>query len=194
MTPLSKAKEFLKVLNIDDTSGINIGVSFVSTVQRFRNLVRLCVDVFCHDEDDRGQCIFELNDDNITELAMVLTQLESLVLGYPCFKNTCLTTIACLLPISVHCSKLEKLDIHFNTTNIVDDFRKFLERPQFQQLRSLPGCPLTALGVYQTPLSLHESDLRTVAKGMVDIFPSLTHFEGLEEDWNEVSRKITDLW
>jgi len=193
VTPLSKAKEFLKVLNIEDISGINIGASFVSAVQRFRNLVHLNVGVCCHDDDDRGECVFELNNDNVTELAMALTQLKYLLLGYPCFENICLTTVACLLPISVYCSKLEKLEIHFNTTNIVDDFRNILEDPRFQQLRSLPRCPLTLLDVYEMPLSIDGSDLEIVAKGMVDIFPSLTYFEGLEEGWDELSEKIADF-
>jgi len=192
MTPLSKAKEFLKVLYIGDVSGINIGASSVSTIQCFRNLARLCVDVNCHDEDDRGECVFELNNDNVTELAMALTRLESLILGYPCFENTCLTTVACLLPISVYCSKLEELMIHFNTTNIVDDFKNILEDPRFQPLRSLPKCPLTSLNVYRTPIGLHESDFGAVARGMVDIFPSLRYCEGLEDwgYWDELSMKI----
>ena len=193
VTPLSKAKESLKVLNIEDMFGINIDPSFVSTIQCFRNLVDLNVDVHCPSEDDEGECIFKLNDDNITELAMALTRPESLLLGHPCSQNTCLTTIACLLPISVHCSKLKKLMIHFNTTNIVDDFRNILEDPRFQQLRSLPKCPLKRLYVYRMPLSLDESDFGTVAKGMVDIFPSLTDCDGLEESWNELSRAIAVL-
>jgi len=193
VTPLSKAKESLKILDVRDMSGINIDPSSVSTIQYFRNLVDLRVHVFCPNEDERGQCIFKLNDDNVTELAMALTQLESLVLARPCPKNTCLTTVACLLPISVHCSKLEELEIHFNTTNIVDDFRNILEDPRFQQLRSLPKCPLTRLDVYPTPLRLDESDLETVAKGMIDIFPSLEDCNGFEEGWIKLSEQIMDL-
>ena len=152
-TPLSKAKGSLKVLKIEDISGINIGASFVSTIQYFRNLVRLCVDVYCHDEDDRGKCVFKLNGDNVTELAVSLTQLESLRLGRARFKNTCLTTVACFLPISVHYSKLGKPEIHFNTTNIVDDLRNILEDPRFQQLRSLPRCPLMS----RVPIGCHSA-------------------------------------
>jgi len=193
VTPLSKTKEFLKVLRVEDISGTNIDPSFVSTIRCFRSLVCLVVKDFCHGEYDNGQCNFKLNNDNIAELAMALTQLESLVLGNPCSKNTCLTTVACLLPISVHCSKLEKLAIHFNITNIVGDLRNILEDPRFQRLRSLPKCPLTRLDVYQTPLRLDESDLETVVKGMADIFPSLTDFYGLEKSWYVLSRQITDL-
>ena len=193
VTPLSKAKEFLEALNIEDVSDINIGASFVSAVRSFRNLVSLYVDVYCCDVGDRDQCAFELNNDNVTELVMSLTQLEFLLLGHPCFENTCLTTVACLLPISVHCNKLEELEIHFNTTNIVDDFRNILGDPRFQQLRSLPRCPLTCLNVHHMPLSLHESDLQIVMEGMLDIFPSLTHCKGLKRGWGELSGKIVDL-
>jgi len=193
VTPLSKAKESLKVLNVEDTLGINIDPSFVSTIQCFRNLVHLYIDVHCPSEDDEGECIFKLSDDNITELAMVLTQLEFLLLGRACSENTCLTTVACLLPISVHCGKLERLEIHFNTTNIVNDFKNILEDPRFQRLRSLSKCPLKCLDVYRMPLRLDESDFETVAKGMVDIFPSLIDCDGLEESWIELSRQITDL-
>jgi len=193
VTPLSKAKESLKVLNVEDTLGINIDPSFVSTIQCFRNLVDLYIDVHCPSEDDEGECIFKLNDDNITELAMALTQLEFLLLGRPCSENTCLTTVACLLPISVHCSKLKKLMIHFNATNIVDDLRNILEDPRFQQLRSLSKCLLKRLYVYRMPLSLDESDFETVAKGMVDIFPSLKGCIGFKESWIELSMQITDL-
>jgi len=193
-TPLSKAKEFLEVLEIKDhVPTIDIGASFVSAIQCFRNLVRLYVDVYCH-EADRGQFIFELNNDNIAELAMTLTQLEYLLLGHPCCDNTCLTTVACLIPISVHCSKLKKLEIHFNTTNIVNDLRNILKDPQFPRLRSLPlRCPLIFLDAYEMPLSLQESDFETVAKGVVDIFPSLTYCGGFEEGWDELSRKIADF-
>jgi len=193
VTPLSKAKESLKFLRVEDMTGINIDPYFVSTIRCFWNLVRLDVKDCCHREHDNSQCNFKLNDNNITELTMALTQLESLVLGYPCSKNICLTTIACLLPISVHCSKLEKLEIHFNTTNIVNDFKNILEDPRFQRLRSLPKCPLAYLDVYRIPLSLDEPGFEIVAKGMTDIFPSLIDCDGIEESWSELSGKITNL-
>ena len=180
VTPLSAAKESLKVLNVKEIFGIDIDPSSISTIRFFRNLVRLNIESSCRDEYDNGQCIFKLNNDNVTELAMALTQLESLLLGHPCFENTCLTTVACLLPISVHCNKLRKLEIHFNTMNIVDDFKNALNDPRFQQLRSLTRCPLVRLDAGQTPLSLEESGSETVVNGMIDIFSSLTRCKGLE--------------
>ena len=193
MTPLSKAKELLEVLNVEEISGINIDTSSIHAIQHFWNLVDLNIEVLCHDEGGRSQCIFKLNNGNVTELAMALTQLEYLFLGHPCFETTCLTTVACLLPTPVHCNKLKKLEVHFNTTNIVDIFKNISEDPRFQQLCSLPRCPLMRLDVDRIPLSLDESDFETVVKGMIDIFPSLTHCEGLERSWDEFSRRITDL-
>jgi len=190
VTPLSKAKELLTILNVEDMPGFNIDLSSVSTIQCFRNLVDLNVTVLCPDEDEGGQCIFKLNDDNVTELAMALTQVESLILGLPCSKNTCLTTVACFLPISAYCSKLEELEIHFNTTNLVNDLKNTLGDPRFQQLRSLPRCPLGCLKVFEMPLSLDESDLETVAKAMIDIFPFLTFCEERERSWEQLSLVI----
>ena len=178
LAPLSRTKESLQVLNIEGISGIDIDYSSVSTIQIFRNLAVLNVDVSCHDGANRGKCIFELDNDDVTEFAMVLTQLETLFLGHACFENTCLATVACLLPISIHCSKLELLEIHFNTTDIVDDFKNIYEDPQLQQLRSLPRCPLMRLDVYQILLNLDESDFGIVVNGMIDIFSSLNIVKG----------------
>jgi len=195
VTPLSKAKGSLKVLNVEDTLDIDIDASSVSTIQCFRNLVHLKWFSFCYrSEHDDDKCIFKLNNDNITELTMALTQLESLHFGYPCSENTCFTTVACLLPISVHCSKLQELAIHFNTTNIVDDFKNILEDPRFQQLRSLPRCPLVCLDAGRIPLNLDESGSETVVKGIIDIFPSLTRLEGRERSWGKLSKEITNFW
>ena len=193
VTPLSKAKEFLTILDVEDMPGFNIDPSSVSTIQCFRNLVDLYVDVFCPDEDGRGQCSFKLSNNNVTELAMALTQVESLILGHPCSKNTCLTTVACFLPISAYCSQLYELEIHFNTTNLVDDLKNILEDPRFQQLRSLPRCPLEGLKVFRMPLSLDESSIETVAKTMIDIFPSLTSCEERARGWERLSLEISYL-
>ena len=189
-TPLSKAKESLKVLNIKDNLSVYIDTSLISPIQSFRNLIDLDVRVYCHYENDLDRCIFELSNGNVTELAMALTQLGSLLLGNPCFKNTCSTTVACLLPISAYCAKLEKLETHFSTTNIVDDFKDIQEDPRFEQLRSVPKCPLVRLDVYEIPLTLDEPGSEVVANGMIDIFPSLTRCEGVDKSWEELSNRI----
>jgi len=192
-TPLSKTKESLKNLNAKRFSVPIIDASFVSPIQRFRNLAHLNVEIYCFDGDDKSQCAFKLNNDNVTELAMALTQLRSLLLGRTCPKNTCSTTASCLLPISVHCTKLESLEVHFKTTNIVNDFKNISEDPRSQQLRSLPRCPLMCLDVHRIPLSLDGPGIETVAKGMIDIFPSLGLCDGLETIWGRLSERIKEL-
>ena len=196
VTPLYKMKESLKYLSVEDLSGSIIDASFTSTFQMFSNLVTLYVEIYCYDEVEEGECTFRLNNDNVAELAMTLPQIEYLLLGYACAKKTCATTVACLVSISAYCVKLRDLEIHFNTTNIVDDLKNTLEDPRFQALRSLPRCSLMRLGVYEAPLILDESGFETVASGLADIFPSLgrcTTAPRISHGWDEISKRIVKL-
>ena len=94
-------KGSLQYLNIESLLPF-IDNSFTSSIQMFRNLTILTVGDYCRDGFEELQCTFKLNDGNVAELAMALSQLECLYLGRPCFENTCATTAACLLLISVH--------------------------------------------------------------------------------------------
>ena len=195
MTPLSRLKESLKSLNVGRSLSSSVNVSLISTIRIFHNLATLDVGVRCHDKDIWGSCTFKLNNNNVAELAMALPQLDYLRLGYPCSENACATTAACLLLISVHCIRLRVLEIHFNTTNIVGDLENISKDPQFEELRFLPRCTLLWLEVFQMPLDLDESNLDTVASGMVNIFPSLGGCRGDEEnlDWRGLSEIIESL-
>ena len=188
----SGVRESLKTLKF---SSPTIDNSFASTIRIFRNLVDLDVVFFCDCGNGDNQCAFKLDNDNVTELVVALPQLEFLLLGHPCSANVCATTIACLLLISVHCIKLQVLVIHFNTTDIVDDLKNISDNPRFQELRSRPRCILSHMDVHKTPLALDEPGFETVAKGMIDIFPSLQSCEGTVQnlDWGKVSEKITEL-
>ena len=191
--PLSRMKESLRSLNIKKLYDFIIDVSFTSPIQIFRNLISLNVGARCRDEDGNDRCVFKLNDSSATQLAMALPQLESLFLGHPCSKNTCATTATCLLQLSVHCTKLRNLTVHFNTTNIVNDLKNISQDPRFQPLHSLPRCTLSRLGVHLIPLTLDEPGLETVAYWMVNIFPSLKCFEGIADTWDDISVRITKL-
>ena len=173
-------------------SNPTIDASFASTIQIFRNLVSLCVQVDCHDEGDHGLCVFKLNNDDVNKLAMALPQLEWLLLGDPCGENTCATTIACLLLLSVHCVELQWLKIHFNTTNIADDLRDISADPRFEELRLLPRGRLSYLDVWQTPLSVNEPDFEAVVNGII---PSLERCDAspYNLDWEEVSDRMEEL-
>ena len=167
-------------------SGFIIDASFTSPIQKFRNLFQLRVRVCCHG----GRCTFRLNNDDVTKLVMALPQLGDLLLGFPCAENTCATTAACLLSISVYCVKLGALEVHFNTTNIVNDLKNISMDPRYRKLRSLPRCTLWRLYVHAMPLTLDESDLQAVGDGMKDIFPSMQSIEGPLGAWRELSREV----
>jgi len=189
VAPLSKVKESLRSLRLPSPT---IDAPFASLIQTFRNLANLNIDRSCYPRGGEGQCIFKLNNDHVTELAVALPRLELLVLGRPCFDNTCTTTVACLLSISVYCVKLRSLEIHFNTANIVDDLKGISNDLRFQELRSRPRCKLSRLDVYRIPLALNEPGFETVVNGMIDIFPSLGYCAEVVRGsgWRELSERL----
>ena len=191
VTPLSRVRGSLRRLEIDDGfSDLVIDNSLTSPIRMFRNLARLYIVVKCPVEDGEGQCSFKLTNDDVTKLAVALPQLESLLLGAPCPEDTCATTAACLLPISVHCVKLEDLEIHFNTANIVNDFKNISKDPRLRELHSLPRCTLSRLFVGEIPLTLDGPGFETVVDGMINIFPSLERCLALGLDWDEISERM----
>ena len=176
-TPLSKTEESLKSLNTEVPSALIIDTLFTSPIQILRNLVHLSIKVSCRDESDGGSAISSCND-HFTDLATTLPRLESLLLGRACFQNTCATTVVCLLPISVHCVKLDRIEIHFIQRASLTISRTSQRTPQFQELRSLPKCTLSRLDVYRIPLTVDELCLGIVVGRMIGIFPSLERCEG----------------
>jgi len=189
VVPSSKVKGSLKSLRLPSPI---IDATSASIIQTFRNLVDLKVDRSCYGRGGESQCIFKLNNDDVTKLVMTLSQLDSLLLGRPCSNNTCATTVACLLPISVHCVGLRTLAIHFNTTNIVDDLRNISDVPRFQELYSRPRCKLSCLDVYGMPLTLDDPGFETVVNGMIDIFPALGYCQEAVRGtgWRELSERL----
>lgn len=188
VAPLFKMKESLRSLWFKMPYGSEIGSPF-TVIRTFRNLSSLDVDHVC-DQDYQGLCSFKMDDSNVAELAATLPHLRSLILGSPCSTNTCATTVACLLQLSVRCPKLEALCIHFNTTNIVNDLEDTLYDPRFQELRSLPRCSIERLTTGEIPLFIDEPGLQVVEEGLVDIFPNLVFCDGSEE-WRVVAYRIT---
>jgi len=191
-TPLSRVVESLQSLDIESFHDRITDFSFASTIQIFRNLVSLNVGARCHATNGEVQCGFKLDNDNINNLATALPQLESLFLGRVCPENTCATTVVCLLVISVCCIKLQELEVHFNTTNIVEDFKNISEDPQLREASSLPRCTLSCLDVTQMPLTLDEPGLEIVVNGMINIFPALGGFAGREQVWDRLNARIVE--
>ena len=57
------------LVNAEDPSDLIVDPSS-ATIQILRNPGCLDVDVVCYDDNGSGQCAFELNDDDIIELAV----------------------------------------------------------------------------------------------------------------------------
>jgi len=167
--PLSRIKESLEHLTVDGSSGLAVDPAFISVIQVFFEPGPPEVDGCCRDERGRGQCSFGLNNGNVNKLAAALPRLETLLLGLRCFENTCATTVACLPPISVHCPQLMESEIHFNTTNIVDDFWNIAKPATGHRSK------LRILSVPQTLLTIGRRERLEAFDGLEDILQSRNH-------------------
>jgi hypothetical protein len=137
----------------------------------FRNLTTLEVGRFC----PADRCSFDLTDGDLTALTKALPRLQKLLLGHPCWSNTCQTTFRGLLTLSINCVGLTELIVHFNTIDIVEDVKSLLKAgdPNVQTLRKAPKCGVTSLPVFITPLTLDKPDTDLLAKGLLFVFPRL---------------------
>ena len=137
----------------------------------FKNLTTLEIGEFC--QADR--CSFDLTDDDVTAIAKALPRLQKLLLGHPCWLNTCQTTFRSLLTLSTNCTRLTNLIVHFNTINIVEDVKSLLETedPETQKLLEGPRCGVTCLPLFLTPLTVDGPETDVLAKGLLFVFPAL---------------------
>jgi hypothetical protein len=134
-------------------------------------LTTLEVGGFC----PADRCSFDLTDDDVTAITKALPRIRKLLLGYPCWLNTCQTTFKSLLVASASCVELTELTLHFNTINIVEDVKSLLETedPDIQKLRDGPRCGVTSLTVSLAPLTADKPDTKLLAKGLLFVFPAL---------------------
>ena len=126
-----------------------------------------------------------MTDDDMEGLTAELPRLKGLELGIPCPSNSCNTTVASLLPISVHCLDLTTIGAHFNTRTIVGDVQRLLNEGVGREKakRKLRG-----LTVGCSPLEVSEDDAETVAMAFKVIFPFLEDFDSLGfNGWDEVN-------
>lgn len=145
--------------------------AIVKQALAFRNLTTLEVGQFC----PADRCGFDLTDGDMAAITKALPRLQKLLLGHPCWWNTCQTTFKSLFTLSTNCAELEELIVHFNTMDIVEDVKSLLETedPNVQTLRKGPKCGVTSLPVFLTPLTVDKSDTDLLAKGLLFVFPSL---------------------
>ena len=174
--------------SLDLPRGTAIDSTFLSPVVSLRNLVKLLVrSAFCR--ASRG-CSFRLTDDNVKDLAAALPRLQSLQLRSPCHLNTCKTTVASLMSISIHCPDLLDLQIHFNTQAIVDDMQALLDGGVG---RNKTKCRLRSLLVGIIPLKLDSAGLQIVAKGFCVIFPHMETLENYSHHWSVLRLKMREV-
>ena len=181
-TSHAPTREKLKSLDLPDDTIIDS--AFLSSVVIFRNLVKLQVDKWFYGAEG---CLFRLTDDNVADLAAALPRLKSLRLGHPCRLNTCKTTVASLMAISVRCLDLLLLETHFNVQTIVGDMQSLLDGGAGHNKAK---CQLRSIFVGDTPLELDPAGLRAVAMGLNVIFPHMTHLVGHTFRWRELRRQM----
>jgi len=145
--------------------------AIVKQALAFKNLTTLEVGQFCPPD----RCSFDLTDNDLTGITKALPRLQRLLLGHPCWSNTCQTTFKGLFTLSTNCVELTELIVHFNTTDIVEDVNALLEEevPNVQTLRKGPRCGVTSLPVFLTPLMVDKPDTDVLAKGLLFVFPRL---------------------
>ena len=141
-------------------------------------------------------CASRFTDQDVERLAIALPRLEILKLGdRPCSADTCPTTVRSLLSLSIHCTKLEYLNIHFRMANLRADVLGMLAYAYSQGLHSKPKCALKTLVAGGMPIRLSDYDPGLVSIGVLMIFPSLTEFDarGGSPAWSRVGTLVKAL-
>ena len=167
-----------------------IDSSLISRVLPFAGLAEVFLDMGCF----MRPCVSTFTDQDVERLAIALPKLEALTLGgWPCGGDTCPTTVRSLLILSVHCTKLNHLNIHFRTANLRVDMLNLLEYACSQGLLSKPKCPLKVLMVGDMVPMLADHDIALISMGMLMIFPSLVKFSTISRAWAEVEVMVQAL-
>ena len=179
----TNVKETLKVLTCPRKTAVD--PTLLSSMSSFRNLVSIVVlNRSCH-----SNCLFDLTDNDVEDLAAGLPSLVDLRLGEACGSATCRTTVSSLLLISTRCLELKFLEIHFNTHHIVGDMERLLNEGTGH---GKPRCKLQRLSVGYLLLQVPEFANETLAVGFADIFPCLEVFSSRRggEAWRRVGAKL----
>jgi hypothetical protein len=159
----------------------------VSRLLPFAGLTEVFFDTECF----MRPCVSKFTDQDVERLAIALPKLEALTMGgWLCNENTCPTTVRSLLSLSVHCTKLKYLGIHFRTDNLLTDMLDMLSYAYSQGLHPKPKCSLEALKVGQMLLNSADQNTALIAIGMHMIFPSLVKFTSMSRAWAKVEMMV----
>jgi hypothetical protein len=108
------------------------------------------------------------------------------MLGWPCSEDTCPTTVRSLLFLSVHCTKLEYLNIHFRMASLQVDMVDTVAYAYSQGLGLYPKCPLETLVTGGMPLQIANHNITIISVGMLMIFPSLEKIVTISPTWAQL--------
>jgi hypothetical protein len=162
----------------------------VSRILPFTGLTEVFFNMGCF----MRPCVSKFTDQDVERLAIALPKLESLTMGEsPCNENTCPTTVRSLLSLSVHCTNLKHLNIHFRTENLRTDMLDMLSYAYSEGLHSRPKCSLEALKVGEMLPNLADYDTVLVSIGMLMVFPSLVKFATMSPAWTKVEMMVKVL-
>ena len=171
-----------------------IDAAFISPIILLRELTSLKLSSACSSRSTAAPiCAFSLTDDNIAEVATALPHLEVAVLGIVCSANSCKTTVTSLVTFSTHCRNLERLEIHFNTTNLRNELESVSTDPRLESLPPLRTRDIFHLSLSSAPYTINEDDVIPVLKGFRRIFPSLTEIRGIGTSWVELNLRLQEL-
>ena len=173
-------------------STLPMDCTFISRFLPLKALVDLQINVDCFFQP----CPSKFTDQDVERLAIALPKLKTLTLGeWPCNSDTCPTTIRSLLSLSIHCTQLKYLNIHFRMVTLRADVLDMLGYAYSQGLHSKPKCALETLVVQEMHLVLSDYDPALISMGMLMIFPSLTKFfsEHLSPTWARLELLVKDF-
>jgi len=168
-----------------DNPILPIDSSLVSKFLQLTDLVDVRIGTGCFFRP----CVSQFTDEDVERLAIALPKLEALTLGeWPCDSNTCPTTVRSLLSLSIHCTKLRYLNIHFRTWNLWVDMLDVFCDAYSQGLHLRPKSGLKMLVTREMPISIDFSGHTPVfvSVGMLMIFPSLTEFLSESSEWGRL--------
>ena len=152
-----------------------IDSALLSKFLPFTSLVNMFIGEGCQIED--SNCTSRFTDEDVESLAIAMPKLEVLTLGRrPCNANTCPTTVLSFLFLSIHCTKLKQLSIHFRTSNMPAEIMSMVDYASSHDLFQRPKCPLDTLVMGDQILHLEDHEIALVSVGIAVIFPFLTRF------------------
>ena len=165
--------------------------SLLSIFLPFTNLVDVDINMGCFFRP----CVSRFTDQDVERLAIALPKLETLSLGgeWPCSADTCPTTIRSLLFLSIHCTNLRSLNIHFRMASLRLDMMDTLGYAYSHGLHSKPKCVLERLVTGEMYIELSDYDPALISMGMLMIFPSLTTFVTRSPAWGRLEVLVNGL-